>query len=58
MDSRGLLKTNIVRPDYLLGEILIKLFTLGIFSVESGAKAYFELILIIATLCASGYILW
>jgi hypothetical protein len=58
MNSRGLPQTNIVHPIYLLGEILIKLFTLGIFSVESGAKAYFELILVIAALCASGYILW
>ena len=40
-----------------MSETLIKLFTLGIFSVESGAKAYFELILVIAALCASGYIL-
>ena len=57
MDSRGLSQTSTIHPIYLLSETPIKLFTLGIFSVESGAKAYFELILVIAALCASGYIL-
>ncbi len=59
MDSKGLPQTSRIHPIYLLGgEILIKLFTLGIFSVESGAKAYFKIILVTAALCASGYILW
>jgi len=43
---------------YLLIEILIRLFTLGIFSVEGGIKAWFELLLVSAALCACGYILW
>lgn len=45
-------------PLLALLEILVKLFTLGIFSVEEGAKAWFELVLVTAALCASGYILW
>jgi len=42
----------------LLLELIIKLFTIGIFSVEGGAKAWFEIILVSAALCASGYLLW
>ncbi|MBD2095308.1 hypothetical protein H6F90_09070 [Trichocoleus sp. FACHB-591] len=48
----------VAQPIYLLLEILVRLFTLGIFSVQGGAKAWFELILVTAALCASGYILW
>lgn len=58
MKSRDLSSIRSSQPIYLLGEVLIKLFTLGVFSVESGAKAYFELVLVIAVLCACGYILW
>lgn len=49
---------TILKPIYLLLEVLVRLFTLGIFSVEGGAKAWFEVILVTAALCASGYILW
>ena len=43
---------------YLLLELLVKLFTIGIFSVEEGLKAWFELILVTTAICASGYLLW
>jgi hypothetical protein len=43
---------------HLLLELLVKLFTIGIFSVEDGLKAWFELILVTAAICASGYLLW
>ena len=39
-------------------KILIELFAVGIFSVKGGGKAWFELILVSAALCACGYILW
>lgn len=58
MKYRDLPSIRSFQPIYLLVEVLIELFTLGIFSVESGAKAYFELVFVIAVLCASGYILW
>jgi signal transduction histidine kinase len=38
--------------------VLIELFTIGIFSVQGGAKAWFELILLIAVLFACGYLAW
>lgn len=38
--------------------LLVQLFTLGIFSVQGGAKAWFELVLVTAALCACGYLLW
>jgi hypothetical protein len=44
--------------EYRLIKILIELFAVGIFSVEGGGKAWFELILVSAALCACGYILW
>lgn len=55
---RDLSQLYSAHPIYLLLKLLVQLFTLGIFSVEGGAKAWFELILVIAALCASGYILW
>jgi hypothetical protein len=43
---------------YEIIELLTKLFTIGIFSVQGGAKAWFELILVIAVLFACGYLAW
>ena len=57
MASRNLPQISLSLPHLWL-ELLIKLFAIGIFSVEGGAKAWFELILVSAALCASGYILW
>jgi len=57
MFLEDLSQTRLSLPQLLL-ELLVKLFTLGIFSVEGGAKAWFELILVVAALCASGYIIW
>lgn len=53
-----LYRVRLLQPTHLLIEILIRLFTLGIFSVEGGAKAWFELVLVIGALSASGYLLW
>jgi len=58
MISRDLPQIRIEQSNYSLLEFLVQLFTLGIFSVEGGVKAWFELVLITAALCASGYILW
>ena len=57
MASRNLPQIGLSLPHLWL-ELLVKLFAIGIFSVEGGAKAWFELILVSAALCASGYILW
>lgn len=51
-------KVPSTEPTYLLLELLVKLFAVGIFSVEGGVKAWFEFILVVASLCACGYILW
>ena len=51
-------KIQLIDPRYLLLELLVKLFAIGIFSVEGGVKAWFEFILIVTALCACGYVLW
>ncbi len=56
--SKDLPRSRLAQPTYLLLELLVQLFTLGIFSAEGGAKAWFELVLVAATLCACGYIVW
>jgi hypothetical protein len=58
MVSRDFPQIELKQPTHSLLELLIELFTLGIFSVEGGAKAWFELILVTAVLCLSGYFLW
>ncbi len=51
-------KMQPIKSKYLLLELLVELFTVGIFSVEGGVKAWFEFILVVAALCACGYVLW
>lgn len=57
MDFRDFPQTPLLLRHLLL-EPLVKLFTIGIFSVEDGLKAWFELILVTTAICASGYLLW
>ena len=57
MDSGDFPQTPLLLRHLLL-ELSVKLFTIGIFSVEEGSKAWFELILVTAAICASGYLLW
>lgn len=58
MVSKDLSQIRLAQPTYPLLGLLVQLLTLGIFSVEGGAKAWFELVLVTAALCASGYIFW
>lgn len=58
MISKDLPQIRLEQSNYSLLEFLVQLFTLGIFSVKGGVKAWFELVLVTAALCASGYILW
>lgn len=59
MSSSGFHKLQLQNdsPSLLIG-LLTRLFAVGIFSTEGGAKAWFELTLVTAALCACGYILW
>ncbi|MGB3208841.1 MAG: hypothetical protein WBB28_27945 [Crinalium sp.] len=47
-----------LRLQFHILQVLTELFTLGIFSVQGGAKAWFELLLVTATLFACGYLAW
>jgi hypothetical protein len=43
---------------YQLLDLFVRIFTVGIFSTTGGAKAWFELFLVIAALSSCGYLLW